>query len=139
MHQPTRTLLIATVLAWLLAACGGSVDEPTPDLGGGAEEPDPDDPAAGGSDALVGDEVEAAIEDAAATAGVEPADVQVLTSELVTWPDGSLGCPQPDEMYTQALVEGYRIVLEVAGQEIAYHGELGAEPFRCDTPEPPVG
>jgi SAM-dependent methyltransferase len=41
------------------------------------------------------------------TAGVAmDADaVTVVTVERVTWPDGSLGCPDPDQMYTMALVE----------------------------------
>jgi hypothetical protein len=39
-------------------------------------------------------------------------------------------------MYTQALVDGYRIVLRVGGDEVTYHGANGKPPFRCDHPNP---
>lgn len=73
--------------------------------------------------------VRAALSDftASLSAGDGPAHV-VAVSE-VTWPDSALGCPQPDEMYTQALVPGYRVRL-AAGDTIAeYHtnrGHVGA-------------
>jgi len=59
--------------------------------------------------------------DAAQRAGVAVADVKVLTVESVTWPDGSLGCPEPGMMYTQALVRGYRIRVDAAGTPMSYH------------------
>ena len=46
------------------------------------------------------------------------ADIKVLSAEAVTWPDGSLGCPQPGMMYTQALVPGFRIVLQAADRTL---------------------
>jgi hypothetical protein len=36
------------------------------------------------------------------------------------WNDGSLGCPQPGQMYTQAVVEGFRIVVETAAGSLDY-------------------
>jgi hypothetical protein len=77
-----------------------------------------------------------AIADLARTTGVSPADIQVVTHEQVTWRDGSLGCPEPGMMYTQALVDGYRIVLRAEGQTVHYHGSAGKPPFRCDNPNP---
>jgi hypothetical protein len=59
----------------------------------------------------------------------------VVAHDEVIWRDGSLGCPQPGMMYTQALVDGFRIVLRVKGQEVSYHGP-GKPPFRCDNPDP---
>jgi hypothetical protein len=38
---------------------------------------------------------------------IEKDDLTLIRAESVIWPDGSLGCPQPGMMYTQALVEGY--------------------------------
>lgn len=64
--------------------------------------------------------------------------VTVAEAERVTWPDGSLGCPEEGEVYTQALVDGYRIVLEVDGQQVHYHGADDERPFRCDDPQPPA-
>lgn len=39
-------------------------------------------------------------------------DIVVVKAESVVWPDGSLGCPEPDMMYTMATVNGYHVVLE---------------------------
>ncbi len=86
----------------------------------------------------LGAEIDLAVADAAATFGVAAADIEVVLAERVTWSDGSLGCPKPGEMYTQALVDGYRIVLSVDGQEVHYHGAEGDEPFRCERPIDPV-
>jgi len=69
---------------------------------------------------------------------VDPADVEVVSAELVTWRDGSLGCPQPGMVYTQALVDGTRVVLEVAGRRYEYHSGGARGPFLCDHPEPPL-
>jgi TolB-like protein/Flp pilus assembly protein TadD len=54
--------------------------------------------------------------------------------ESVTWPDGSIGCPQPDMIYTQALEPGIRIVFSAAGVEYHYHARDGGTPFFCETP-----
>jgi hypothetical protein len=45
----------------------------------------------------------------------------VIRDQAVTWSDGSLGCPQPGMMYTQALVPGYWVVLQVGEVEYDYH------------------
>ncbi len=47
--------------------------------------------------------------------------VVVDRAGAVVWRDGSLGCPQPGMMYTQALVPGYQIVLRVGEQTYDYH------------------
>lgn len=92
-----------------------------------------DDPAAG-SDAALGEETAAAISET----GADPDDVEVREATFVTWPDGALGCPEDGMMYTQALVEGYRIVLVVDGEEVTFHGAAGQPPFRCEDPRPPA-
>lgn len=82
------------------------------------------------------DAVAQAIADLAGQTGVEPSAIEVVSHEEVTWRDGSLGCPQPGRMYTQALVQGYRIVLNVEASHVVYHGATGKPPFRCDDPAP---
>jgi hypothetical protein len=83
--------------------------------------------------------LEAAVADAAERAGVEAGSVSVLLAERVTWSDGSLGCPEPGMMYTQALVPGYRVVVEAGGNELAFHGASGGDGLRfCAQPEPPA-
>jgi hypothetical protein len=84
----------------------------------------------------------AIVDDLARTTGAPPSAIQVLRSEAVVWNDGSLGCPQPDVAYTQALVEGYWVVLAWDGQAFDYRAAEGGHFFRCEAglpPPPPAG
>jgi len=92
-----------------------------------------------GSASELEDQTDLAIEDASSSTGVSRQDITVAAAERVTWNDGSLGCPAADGVYTQALVEGYRIILSVDGRERAYHGQDGKEPFYCANPQEPSG
>jgi len=73
--------------------------------------------------------------DLAGRLGVAETDIEVLRVEAVTWPDGSLGCPEPGKMYTQALVEGQRVVLGYQERVYIYHSGQGDEPFLCPSEE----
>ncbi|MDJ0954009.1 MAG: hypothetical protein QNJ81_10050 [Acidimicrobiia bacterium] len=66
-------------------------------------------------------------------------DISLVSAEEVTWRDGSLGCPLPDMSYTQALVNGRRIVLAAGGAQYNYHSGAGREPFFCAKPAEPIG
>lgn len=46
--------------------------------------------------------------------------IEITRAEAVTWPDGSLGCPQPGEFYTQALVDGFHVELMFDGRIFDY-------------------
>jgi hypothetical protein len=79
--------------------------------------------------------------DAAQRTGVTPDQVKILTTEAVTWADGSLGCPEPGMMYTQALVRGYRIRVDAAGTTLVYHAGpqnsfVHCPPERAQPPSP---
>jgi len=74
---------------------------------------------------------EAALADAATRTGLEPDALKVLSAEVVTWSDGSLGCPQPGMMYTQALVPGYRVRIQAGGQVLDYHAGRSGQPTLC--------
>lgn len=79
--------------------------------------------------------IEAAVRADAAQvwAGRDPKQLQV-SSQAVTWADGSLGCPQPGLMYTQALVPGWRLVVREGGRELIYHAGRHGQWLGC-----PVG
>jgi hypothetical protein len=62
----------------------------------------------------------AILEDMVARTGADPASIEVVRAEAVVWNDGSLGCPQPGMMYTQALVDGYWVVLKAGDREFDY-------------------
>ncbi len=78
--------------------------------------------------------VRLAVSMAATRLGIEPAAVNVMTEEYVTWRNSSLGCPRPDMFYTQILIPGYRIELEIAGRIHSYHGRVGGDPVFCAKP-----
>jgi hypothetical protein len=79
-----------------------------------------------------------AVTDLASRLGIPETDIEVLSEENVTWRDGSLGCPRPGMMYTQALVEGSRIVLRAGGRDYSYHSGAGKPPFYCEDPVSPA-
>ena len=76
------------------------------------------------------------VADAAARSGVPAAEVEVRRSESVIFPDGSLGCPQPDVVYTQAPVPGYRVVLTAGGKTYDYRVPEGGRFVLCDGSDP---
>jgi len=55
---------------------------------------------------------------------VKPEDIRVVSVEQVDWPDGCLGIEKPGMMCTQAIVPGYRIILEADGKEYEYRSGL---------------
>lgn len=150
----TRRLLVTAtgIGALLLVGCGEVEEDVVPD-GDPVEETEPTEDPEDPEDADPGDddpgdadpgadserpEVATAVADAAQRTGSDPADIEVVVFEEVTWSDGAMGCPEPGQMYTQALVEGYRIVLAVDDSELTYHGAQGEEPFLCEAPQEPL-
>jgi hypothetical protein len=76
-------------------------------------------------------QIQAALADAARRSGIEAAELVVESAEDVSWLDGSLGCPAPDLMYTQALVPGYRIRIVAGGRTLDYHADTRGEMLLC--------
>lgn len=76
-----------------------------------------------------------AVEMAATRLGVASEMITIKTVAKVTWPNGGLGCPKPGMNYSQALVPGYKIELEISGQIHHYHGRMGGDPLFCAQPE----
>jgi hypothetical protein len=75
--------------------------------------------------------------DAAERAGVPVEQLEVVTASEVTFNDGSLGCPQPGMMYTQALVDGYHVVVRTPDGDLDYRAS-GRGGFRlCEHPVGP--
>ncbi len=142
----TRPWLVALLLtaAVLLLSCGSTEPEQVGDDRGQTADPASGDEEGGegatdgGELASDSREVTLAIADAAERTGLAEDGIELEDLSMVTWSDGALGCPEPDVMYTQALVEGYRIVLDAGGQQLVYHGALGEDPFFCADPQEPI-
>jgi hypothetical protein len=78
-------------------------------------------------------------EDLAQRLGISPDEITMVSVEEVTWPDSSLGCPQPGRVYLQVITPGYRIILRAGSHEYAYHTDRGQQVILCTKdrePEP---
>jgi len=64
--------------------------------------------------------------------GRPPEAVTIRAVEAVDWPDGSLGCPQPDRMYPAVITPGFRVTLEVDGTSYTLHTDRATRVVRCD-------
>jgi hypothetical protein len=76
-----------------------------------------------------------ALADLSARLAVQPASIEIVASEEVIWPNGSLGCPQPGMSYTQAEVAGYRVILRHHRRIYRYHAGGDARPVLCRSDE----
>jgi hypothetical protein len=74
----------------------------------------------------------AILDDLADRLGAAPEEIAILRGEAVVWNDGALGCPQPGQFYTQALVNGYWVVLAHGGQEYDYRASDRGTFFLCE-------
>lgn len=74
--------------------------------------------------------------DAVVRTSTDLADIEVIRGEAITWPDGSLGCPEPGMMYTQALVDGYHVVVRAGGEELDYRVGSGGGFRLCESVRP---
>ena len=107
--------------------------------------PAPEDPIGGlptgpvPDSVLQRDDVQAAIAAEAERSGVARSTVTVAGYADVTWNDGSIGCPEPGMVYTQALVPGHQLILDVDGQLHSYHAAEGQEFRYCAQPRLSTG
>jgi len=131
-----RTFLVVGTAAIIVAACtagsgAGGSEGPSP--APGSAEPSSQSGASGDVSfpASITDPI---VADAAARLGVDPSEVTIVSAHAETFSDGSLGCPEPGMMYTQALVDGYQVVVEANGTQLDYRGS-GPGRFRlCENP-----
>lgn len=115
MSQPFRTL---AVLGLVLRLGYGSVATGELTIDG-----------SDGSGTVISDEAESAEDLATANLagrlGVDASDIAVAGVEAQTWSDTSLDCPEPDRLYAQVLVDGFRIVLRMGDDTYEYHSGQG--------------
>jgi len=81
------------------------------------------------------------MQDLGSTMGVGQEEIEVVQADYVTWPDSSMGCPQPGYQYMQVLTNGSRIRLRANNRVYQYHSGGNRQPFLCENPsttEPPL-
>jgi hypothetical protein len=74
------------------------------------------------------------VKDLAAKLNAPVSDISVALAESLTWRDGSLGCGKPGQMYTHALIPGYRVILDYAGQQFDYRATERGLIKLCEQP-----
>lgn len=128
-----RLISIALVLVLLAAAScddAGSAEttvvETTVSEELVADEPE------GGEASSMEEMVARAVADLARRLSLDEDEISLLEARNVTWPDTSLGCPEPGTMYAQVLQPGVLIRLSAADQMYFYHGVADGEPFLCE-------
>jgi hypothetical protein len=67
--------------------------------------------------------LEAVTVQAAGEFAVPVDELQIIGAEAVDWPDGAWGCPEAGMVYTQALVQGYRVELQLGDLTLDYRGD----------------
>jgi hypothetical protein len=71
-------------------------------------------------------------QDAARLSSTAPEDVRITSARAVVWSDGSLGCPAPDQAYTQAVVKGFHVLAAVGLRKFDYRVAGGEHIRLCD-------
>jgi len=137
-----RPYVLPVAMLVILAACsatGGSSPESSPSAPEESERPATSSQPTFSEGAAVRrpdgipDEVWGAImTDLAERIGAPDAEPIVVSAVETTWNDGSLGCPEAGQVYTQALVDGYQVVLEVDGERFDYHVGRGTDVRLCE-------
>lgn len=138
-YRPSRLLFAGLMIA--AAACGPASegDAPPPEettiadeSGGGTTAPAAEDgdgtsvettspsPTSGVTGEVPQAFVDAVLAHASESTGSPASAFEILRAEEHEWPDGSLGCPEPDTVYPQVITPGYQLVLELDGREFDY-------------------
>lgn len=128
---------LAILAALTVVACSAGVGA------GGSDGIDPSSSPAQGSSGRPGTSSSAAlpasiidpiVTDAAARLGVDASALTIVEARARTFPDGSLACPEPGMMYTQALVDGYQVIVESNGTQLDYRGSGPGRFSICTNP-----
>jgi hypothetical protein len=111
--RPFFSVLVLALLL-LLAACGPADPEP------GAPGPTPTPATEPELPGEAAEAVAAARSQLATRIGADPADIAVVSTSQMDWPDGCLGLAEPDEMCTQAIVPGWLVILRAPTDDVVY-------------------
>lgn len=153
-----KVIPLALALA-LLAACGsptttddGAAASPAPAQSPAASPspatetspspaPSPSPDAAAGPDlgSVTGEQAQIltqALGQLATQANVDVSNFRVESFEEEEWSDGSLGCPDPATMYTQAIVPGYKVVVSDGSRTYDLHASQEGRVIWCDARTP---
>ena len=132
MNRFAAALTGAALLLSLTACAGGTMADPT---GSSSTRPPfqtttPGPIGPSGTPTDVPDAKWDAIVDDLAGRGVT--GPELVSATAVTWQNGALGCPQPGQNYTQALVDGMQVIVTAGGTTYDYRFGAGDTPLLCE-------
>lgn len=132
-HRNIQRIVLLSIPLAILAACNEPEDIAAPDGSTPAQ-------AEVAIPMTLNRQVRLSKEDLAERLGIPLGSVALSGARQVTWRSGALGCPEPGMNYTEALVPGAVIYLQVDNATHAYHASFAGEPFYCprERVEPPV-
>lgn len=64
--------------------------------------------------------------------GVSGSDATLVEAHRKTWDTGALGCPAPGVNYTEALVDGWQVVVKVGDKTYDYRFGSNSSPTLCE-------
>jgi hypothetical protein len=82
--------------------------------------------------------IEKAKEELAQRLSILVTQIDLIEAVKVVWPDGCLGCPQPETGCTLMVEDGYRIQLEFDGTIYEYHSGIGTHLAYCENLGSPI-
>jgi hypothetical protein len=81
-------------------------------------------PASSIDDPIAAELVLIAQQQVAAELGISIRRVRLVSVTPMRWADSSLGCPQPDQVYTEIEVDGYQIELRASETTYVFHTDF---------------
>jgi hypothetical protein len=77
--------------------------------------------------------LQATLQDLARRTKIPAKQIQVRSATPATWPDGCLGLARPDEICTQMMVSGWRIILGHGQQTWRYRTDQSGKNLRLES------
>ncbi|MBE9015080.1 hypothetical protein IQ272_02710 [Chroococcidiopsidales cyanobacterium LEGE 13417] len=90
------------------------------------------------SDRLPPKVVQAVIADISQQQDISPEKLKVTKYSRESWSDGCLGLPQSEEICSQAIVEGWRVVVSDGSQKWVYRTDNSGRNVRLEAPQSKV-
>lgn len=83
----------------------------------------------------------AILTDASERTEVEVSALEVTRAQAMSWPDGSLGCPEPGMFYLQVITDGYWVEVVAGEERLDYRADTNGVFRLCTNPsgQPPLG
>lgn len=114
-----RLFFVGLLFVLLLSACAGEMQE--------IETQMPED--------LPPEAALAAQEALSAMAGASIEEIEILEWERMEWPDACLGLAEPEEVCAQVITPGWRVVMEVNGEQYVFRTDESGSTVRvAETP-----